>query len=72
MSDYALTATDIVVRTADNANIPNDPRNVDRQAYEAWLADGGVPDPHVPPPQPEGGGPKIDAAAYGLTEKRHA
>jgi hypothetical protein len=45
MADYQLTATDIVIRTADQANIPNDPANRDRIEYEQWLADGGVPDP---------------------------
>jgi hypothetical protein len=49
MADYQLTATDIVIRTADQANIPNDPANRDRAEYEQWLADGGVPDPYVPP-----------------------
>ncbi|MEY9179735.1 hypothetical protein [Bradyrhizobium sp. USDA 313] len=50
MADYQLTATDrIVIRTVDSANIPNDPANRDWQEYERWLADGGVPDPYVPP-----------------------
>jgi hypothetical protein len=49
MADYQLTANDIVVRTSDKANIPNDPANRDRQEYDKWLADGGVPDPFVPP-----------------------
>jgi hypothetical protein len=49
MADYRLTATDIVIRSADNANIPADPINSDRMEYETWLADGGVPDPYVPP-----------------------
>jgi hypothetical protein len=44
MSDYQLTATDIVVRTGDGASIPNDPTNRDRAEYEVWLAVGGVPD----------------------------
>lgn len=48
MADYQLTATEIVIRTADQAFIPNDPANRDRQDYDKWLADGGVPDP-VPP-----------------------
>jgi hypothetical protein len=54
MSEYQLTAdAAIVVRTADSAHIPNDAANRDRIAYEAWLADGGVPDPYVaPPPTP--------------------
>jgi cell division protein FtsN len=49
MAEYQLTETDTVLRTADEAWIPNDPSNRDRVEYEQWLADGGVPDPYVPP-----------------------
>jgi hypothetical protein len=49
MAEYQLTATDVVIRTVDNASIPNDPANRDRQEYNAWYAAGGVPDPYVPP-----------------------
>jgi hypothetical protein len=50
MAEYRLTASDDrVVRTADNALIPNDPNNADWQTYQLWLAAGGVPDPYVPP-----------------------
>lgn len=53
MADYQLTASDTVIRTADQAAIPNDPANRDRIEYNQWLADGGVPDPYVaPPPAP--------------------
>jgi len=52
MADYQLTATDTVVRYMDKAHIPNDPANRDRQEYDKWLEDGGVPDPYVPPPPP--------------------
>ena len=48
MSLYRLTDTGIVIRNADGANIPSDAANLDRAAYDAWLAGGGVPDPHVP------------------------
>jgi len=59
MGEYQLTDTDVVIRTEDGASIPNDPANRDRAEYEAWLADGGVPDPYVPP-EPE---PFVDANA---------
>ena len=49
MADYQLTATDSVIRTADQATIPNDPANRDWIAYQQWLVGGGVPDPYVPP-----------------------
>ena len=50
MADYQLTATDsTVIRTEDGACIPNDPANRDWVEYQAWLKDGGVPDPYVEP-----------------------
>lgn len=50
MADYRLTENDqAVIRTADNATIPNNPDNRDWQEYQQWLIDGGAPDPYVPP-----------------------
>lgn len=53
MADYQLTATDIVIRTADSAFVPNEASNMDRVEYEAWLAAGNTPDPYVPPVPPK-------------------
>lgn len=52
MADYQLTFSTAVIRTRDGACIPDDPGNRDWREYQAWLADGGVPDPYVPPPEP--------------------
>lgn len=49
MADYQTTATDSVIRTEDQAWIPNDPANRDRIEYDQWLAEGNEPDPYVPP-----------------------
>ena len=50
MAAYQLgVSTTIVIRTADGASIPADSGNCDFQAYQAWLAAGGVPDPYVAP-----------------------
>lgn len=55
MAEYKLTNSDIhVVRTVDNAMIPNDSGNVDWIEYQAWLEAGGVPDSYdQSPPPPE-------------------
>lgn len=37
------TPTGTIVRRDDGAEIPDDPANLDRQAYEAWRASGNVP-----------------------------
>ena len=53
MAEYQLTGSDVVIRTADTAFIPNDPANRDRAEYERWLlVKGNIPDPYVPPEAP--------------------
>jgi len=44
MSDYILSESG-VIRTSDNASIPNDDGNRDWREYLEWLADGNTPDP---------------------------
>lgn len=41
-----------VIRDDDGAFIPDHEGNKDWQDYQDWLADGGVPNPYVPPPEP--------------------
>jgi hypothetical protein len=43
--NYQLIRGTDAVRRVDGAIIPNDPRNIDRQAYHAWLDDGNMPLP---------------------------
>jgi hypothetical protein len=47
---YQLSATDCILRIADNAFIPPDPANTDYQAYLTWLSEGNTP---LPAPEPE-------------------
>lgn len=48
MAEYRATESAAVIRRSDGAWIPDDPANVDRQAFQAWLAEGHMLDPVVP------------------------
>ena len=45
INDYRGNPATCVIRTTDGACIPFDPANTDYQAYLAWVAEGGVPEP---------------------------
>lgn len=47
---YRLTDSDNVVRIADGAVIPPDPRNRDYRDFQDYVAGGGVVESYTPPP----------------------
>jgi len=47
--DYILSESG-VIRTSDNASIPNDERNRDWRAYQEWVDAGNTAIPYVPEP----------------------
>jgi hypothetical protein len=49
---YQLATGSSILRLADSATIPTDPRNSDYQTYLQWLAAGNTPLPAVTPPTP--------------------
>ena len=52
--NFQLTDGSSVIRLDDGATIPDDPRNADWQAYQAWLAAGNMPLAALPaPPAPK-------------------
>lgn len=72
---FKFTRSTWVIRLADNALIPNDPRNADRQEFDRWVAAGNTPLPADPEPEPdprlvldeqERAATKLDAAVLNL------
>jgi hypothetical protein len=49
---YQLTASNCILRLADNAFIPPDPANTDYAAYLQWVEQGGTPEPAPEPVAP--------------------
>ena len=49
MSDYTLSESG-VIRTSDNASIPDDDGNRDWRAYQEWVNAGNTAAPYVPEP----------------------
>ena len=64
---YQLTATDSILRLADNASIPLDPANRDFATFLAWLEAGNTPEPAPTPEPPVPLTPAEKLAASGLT-----
>lgn len=59
--NQASSASQSVLRIADNTVIPADPANTDYVAYQKWLAAGNKPIPADPPPPPD---PKMVGVAF--------
>lgn len=49
MAQYRIGQNGSIIRASDGAAIPADDTNRDYSAYQAWIAEGGVADPYVPP-----------------------
>jgi hypothetical protein len=49
---YQFTATDCILRLADNACIPPDPANTDYAAFLEWVEAGNTPEPAPEPVAP--------------------
>ena len=67
---YKLTQTKTIIRTTDNAFIPQDPANTDYQQYLLWLEEGNTPLPPDPEPTPEPltAQQKLEAAGLSIEE----
>ena len=63
---YKLTNSTLIIRTEDNACIPNDPANTDFAQYLIW-AETNTPTPADPIPEPVELTPQEKLASAGLT-----
>jgi hypothetical protein len=70
LTTYTLTKNDSVIRDADGASIPPDEANTDYRAYLAWVAEGNMPNPYVPPapPTPLTAADKLETAGLTVDE----
>ena len=64
---YQLTASDTILRIADNAFIPPDPANRDYAEFLAWVEAGNTPEPAPIPEPPVELTPAEKLAQSGLT-----
>lgn len=69
---YRLTTGDTILRTADNAFIPQDPANTDYAAYLRWCDEGNtpLPAPEAPAPPVLTAQQKLEAAGLTVAELR--